>query len=108
MPHIRRILFPVDFSDSCVGAAHHVAFFAGQFEAEIMLLHAVTMGEHALASELLPGRKARLDAFLISEFKYYTTHRVCVTGDPPSVIAECARSLNPDRWIGENRVSSFA
>jgi nucleotide-binding universal stress UspA family protein len=96
MPQIGKILFPVDFSDSCVGAARHVAFFAGQFEAEIMLLHVVTMGEHNLASELLPGRQAQLNAFLTSELKYFTAHRVCVTGDPPSAIAECARSWNPD------------
>jgi len=96
MPQIKRILFPVDFSDSCLGLARYVVCFAGQFEAEIMLLHAVTMGEHNLAEELLPGRQMQLDAFLASELKYFTTHRVCVTGDPPSAIAERARSWNPD------------
>ena len=58
MPQIRKILFPVDFSDSSFGAARYVEYFAGQFQAEIMLLHAVGMGEHNLAEELLPGTGA--------------------------------------------------
>lgn len=96
MPQIKKILFPVDFSESCLSTARYVEAFAGRFEAEIMLLHAVGMGEHNLAEELMPGRKAQLDAFLASELKYFTTHRVCVVGDPSSTITETARSWNPD------------
>ena len=97
MPQIKKILFPVDFSDSCVGAARYVEAFAGQFEAEILLLHAVVMGEHTLAEERMPVKKAQLDAFLTTELKYFTTHRVCVIADDPArAIAEAARSWNPD------------
>jgi nucleotide-binding universal stress UspA family protein len=97
MPQIKKILFPVDFSDSCIGAARYVEAFAGQFEAEIMLLHAVGMGEHTLAEERMPIKKAQLDAFLATEFKYFTTHRVCVAADDPArAIAEAARSWSPD------------
>jgi nucleotide-binding universal stress UspA family protein len=97
VPQIKKILFPVDFSDSSVGAARHVEIFAGRFEAEIMLLHAVGMGEHTLAEELLPARKAELDAFLVAELKYFTTHRVCVTAeDPAEAIADAAQSWDPD------------
>jgi nucleotide-binding universal stress UspA family protein len=97
MRQIKKILFPVDFSDSSVGAARHVEAFAGQFEAEIMLLHAVGMGEHNLAEELMPQRKAQLDAFLADELKYFTTHRVCVAADDPArAIAEAAQSWGPD------------
>jgi nucleotide-binding universal stress UspA family protein len=97
MPQIKKILFPVDFSDSCIGAARYVAAFAGQFEAEIMLLHAVGMAQHTLAEERLPVRNAQLDAFLATDLKYFTTHRVCVAADDPArAIAEAARSWNPD------------
>src|ERR1019366_3029392 len=96
MPQIKKILFPVDFSESCVGAARYVEFFAGQFQAEITLLHAVRMGEHSLAEELLPQRKAQLDAFLADELKYFTTQRVCVTEDPANAILETADSWKPD------------
>jgi len=67
MPTIKKILFPVDFSDSCLGAARYVEALAGRFEAEIMLLHVVGMGEHNLAEDLLPQRQALLDAFLADE-----------------------------------------
>ena len=94
---IKRILFPVDFSDSCLGAARYVEALAGRFEAEIMLLHVVGMGEHNLAEELLPRRQAQLDAFLAGELKYFTTQRLCVTGDGPETeIVGATRRWSPD------------
>lgn len=36
---IRRVLFPVDFSERCTGAAHYVAAIAGRLNAEVILLH---------------------------------------------------------------------
>lgn len=99
MPLIRRILFPVDFSDSSVSVARHVEFMAGLFQAEIMLLHVVGMGEGGLtlAEERLPQRQAQLDAFLADELKYFTTERVCVTGDDPAPeIAAAAQRWQPD------------
>ena len=73
MPQIKRILFPVDFSAACRGAARYVEAVAGRFEAEITLLHAVGMGEHNLAETLMPSRQAELNAFLAGEFKYRPT-----------------------------------
>ena len=99
MPLINKILFPVDFSDSCIGAARYVEALAGRFEARIMLLNVVGMGEGGLtlAEERLPGRKAQLDAFLADELKYFTTERVCVTGDEPApVIVDAALSWGAD------------
>lgn len=97
MRQIKKILFPVDFSDSCLGAARHVEALAGRFEAEIMLLHAVGIGEHTLARERNPATNAQLDAFLATELKYFTTHRVCVTADDPArAIAEAGQSWDPD------------
>jgi nucleotide-binding universal stress UspA family protein len=96
MPLIKRILFPVDFSDSCAGAARYVEAFAGQFEAEIMLLHSVGMGEYNLPEDLLPHRQAQLDKFLAEELKHFTTHRVCVSGDAAPDIVDAARRWHPD------------
>ncbi|MGA2712621.1 MAG: universal stress protein [Bryobacteraceae bacterium] len=100
MPQIKKILFPVDFSESCLGAGRYVEAFAGQFEAEIMLLHVITRGEHTFPQELLPGRKAKLDAFLANELKYFTTDRICTIADddidPSQVIVEVAQSWCPD------------
>jgi len=97
MPAIQKILFPVDFSDSCLAAARHVEAIAGHFEAEILLLHIVGMREHTLAEELLPRRKAQLASYLADELKYFTTHRVCEAAeDAAAVIADAAWRWQPD------------
>lgn len=96
MPTIQRILFPVDFSRQSLGAARYVEAFAGRFDAEVMLLHVVGNGERTLAEELQPQRKAELHAFLANELKYFTTHRLCTTGDAAEKIIETARDWHPD------------
>jgi universal stress protein A len=96
MAQIRKILFPVDFSESSYGAARYVEYFAGQFQAKIMLFHAVGMGEHTLAEELLPQRQARLNEFLADELKYFTTERLCVIGDAATTLMDTAATWNPD------------
>jgi nucleotide-binding universal stress UspA family protein len=96
MPHISKILFPIDFSDSCLGATRYVEAFAWQFKAEIMLLHAVGMGEHRVPGIRRRVRNARLDSFLESELQPFTTHRVCVTGDPAPAIVDAAQAWRPD------------
>lgn len=97
MPQIKKILFPVDFSESCLGAARYVEALAGRFEAEIMLLHTVAAGERTLPEELLPLRKKELDAFLAEEMKYFTTHRVCeIADDAAAVIVDEARGWEAD------------
>src|ERR1700691_4943702 len=99
MPLIKKILFPVDFSPACANVARYVEAFAGQFEAEIMLLHVVGPGdgELTLPEELLPLRQAQLNAFLAGELKYFSTDRVCVTGDEPAPeIVAAALRWQPD------------
>lgn len=93
MALIKKILFPVDFSESSLAAARYVEALAGRFEAEILLLHVVGPGEHTLAEELLPLRRAELNTFLVDELKYFSTQRICVIGDDPAsaVIAEAQR-----------------
>ena len=41
MRELKRILFPVDFSERCRGAARHAAFLAEHFGAELILLHVI-------------------------------------------------------------------
>jgi nucleotide-binding universal stress UspA family protein len=41
MLEIRRILFPVDFSQRCSAAASHVAAMTRQFHAKVTLLHVI-------------------------------------------------------------------
>ena len=97
MPPIKKILFPVDFSPASAGTGRYVEAIAGHFEAEIILVHVVGMGEHNLAEELLPSRQAQLDAFLADELKYFTTRRLCVMGDDAAIeIEKIATGRNVD------------
>lgn len=94
MRQIRKILFPVDFSVSCSGVARYVECFAGQFGAEIMLVHAIEPGDHSAS-----GRSAindRLNGFFPNEPPILDIHRMSVPGDPAVVIAEAAESWKPD------------
>jgi nucleotide-binding universal stress UspA family protein len=97
MPQIKKILFPVDFSEACRGAARYVEAFACEFGAEITLLHTVGMQEHVLPEELLPIRKAQLELFLADELNHFATNRICtISDDPACAIVTLARSLEPD------------
>ena len=107
MPAIKKILFPVDFSARCFGAARHVETLAGWFQAEIMLLHVVGNGTNTLAAELKPRSQERLNAFLADELKHFTTQRVCVIGDPVDKIVEMARSWSPDLVMMPTRGLGF-
>ncbi len=94
---IKKILFPVDFSDSCLAAARYVEALAGRFEAEIMLLHIVIRGDLTLPEELLPMRRRKLDAYLAGELKYFAVQRVCEIGEKPApAIVETAEKWDPD------------
>jgi len=96
MPRITRILFPVDFSDSCRGAARYVEVFAGRFDAEVTFIHSVAMGERVLAEELLPGRAEQLEKYLAEDFKHFNVRRVCRIGEPVETIVEEASTWQPD------------
>ena len=83
MFQIKKILFPVDFSEPCLGASRYVEAFAGRFQAEITLLHVVDvtanriMGAAAfwsvqgvdLAKEAREWGRRQMDTFLIDELK---------------------------------------
>lgn len=90
MPQITRILFPVDFSPACAGAARYAEALAGRFQAELILAHIVLSGEHNLASELLPHRQAQLNNFVRDDLRYFSTRNICMAGEEP---AEMIRSL---------------
>lgn len=95
--NIKKILFPIDFSNRCAGAARYVESFAGWFQAEIMLLHVVDTATHAaVAQQLHPSRQEQMQTFLADELKPFSTRRVCTIGDPAEEIVKMVRSWTPD------------
>jgi nucleotide-binding universal stress UspA family protein len=107
-PRIKKILFPVDFSERCVGAARYGEAFAGRFQAELRLLHVVDADLYpSAAREMLSERQALLDAFLTKELRCCTTERICVVGDPAATIVETAGSWAPDLIMMPTRGVGF-
>ena len=105
---IKKILFPVDFSERCVGAARYVEAFAGRFEAELRMLHVVDADVYGSeAHGLQDKRQALLDAFLTKELAYCSAQRICVVGDPATEIVETARSWAPDLIMMTTRGFGF-
>jgi nucleotide-binding universal stress UspA family protein len=104
---LAKILLPVDFSDRCIGVAHYAAQFAGHFNSEITLLHAlapVAPPPHEypeLYVGMAPGdspaarytqAQHRLDGYLEAELDNLRVVRVLEEGDPASRIIEHAQS----------------
>jgi nucleotide-binding universal stress UspA family protein len=109
MAIIRKILFPVDFSDSCLGASRFVEDIAGRFQAEVTFLHAVSQSAYmiatpdfgglALVESYQAGLKAareRMSSYLAEDFKHFDVNRLVVEGDPALKIIEFARQNGTD------------
>ncbi|MDE3194882.1 MAG: universal stress protein [Acidobacteriota bacterium] len=95
-PHIRKILFPVDFRYTCYGTARYLEALSSHFDPRIMLLHAVEPERERLSPDLMSSRKLRLESFLASDLRYLKTERVCIEGKPSHVIVDVARNWTPD------------
>ena len=102
MAFINKILYPVDFSSSCIAMAHYVRRAATLYGAKVSLIHVVDPVSfsgfalvarpvsEAVADFLEIGRE-RLDAFLADEFPVGQCSRILATGDPATEIARVAR-----------------
>ena len=103
MPLIEKILFPVDFSPSCVAMAPYVKRASAIFGARVSLIHVVdpaSFNSFALISrpmsemneELLEIGRERLDSFLANEFPVAQASRILAAGDAATEIARVARA----------------
>jgi nucleotide-binding universal stress UspA family protein len=102
MAPIARILFPVDFSQSCVAMAAYVKRAATLLGADVSLVHVVDLtGYNGLQLYLRPisevteeqlgiGRD-RLDSFLAEDFPVAERARILTSGDAATEIARVAK-----------------
>lgn len=108
MLSFNTILFPIDFSERCRGAAHYVEALAGRFRSRVILLHVVetTIGQPGdldfggLATsvqwdERLARSRQLLDRFMADE-GFLTIERKLETGDPARTIMRVARDEHAD------------
>jgi nucleotide-binding universal stress UspA family protein len=100
---ITNILFPVDFSHSCIAMGAYVKRVAAIFGARVSIIHVFDSDSHnglelyvrapdEIAQEHEALARARLDSFLQSEFPVSRYPRILVSGDVASQIALNARN----------------
>ena len=94
---LKRILFPVDFSERCRGAAAYVEALAGRFEAELLLLHVVEPAAYnrTLAEEPLIGHQEIL-GFFGADLKHLRVESLVQHGEAAAKIVECAAARHAD------------
>lgn len=95
MPAIERILFPVDFSPNCDGAAHYVKAMADATQAEVTLFHAINAADYLFTAGELGG-------YVVNDF--YQIHM----NETKKKLAEYLRPVFPNavREMCEGEASS--
>lgn len=100
---ITNILFPVDFSPSCIAMVPYVKRIAALFHARVSLIHVFDPASYSgfelylrmpaeIADEHQEIARRRLDSFLSTEFPVADCPRILAAGDPSTEIAAAARN----------------
>jgi nucleotide-binding universal stress UspA family protein len=104
---IKNILFPVDFSPSCVAVAPYVKRAKAIFGANVTLVHVCDLASHNgfelyaraaddIAEEHWNLARSRLEVFLESEFPAKESPRILLAGDAARAITETAKKSKCD------------
>jgi nucleotide-binding universal stress UspA family protein len=115
---IKNILFPVDFSPSCVAIAAYVKRAAAIFGSRVTLLHVCDLRSHngfelavrslqEIAEEHWNIARTRIDSFLQAEFPLAKCPRMVRSGDAAEQIAETARTGGFDLIIMPTHAGRF-
>ena len=96
MFQLRRILFPVDFSDRCRGAAGYVEALVGRFDAELTLFHVIEATYNSSLEDLRETQLEKLDTFFGQDLKHLRVKKLVDHGDPAQEIIECASAIHAD------------
>jgi nucleotide-binding universal stress UspA family protein len=117
MATIHNILFPVDFSPSCVAMASFVKKGAEMFSAKVTLLHVLELSSSGFELVVWPPpeveenhkevARAKLDSFLESEFPPRESARLLVVGDAATRIAQVARERGIDLIVMPTHAGVF-
>jgi nucleotide-binding universal stress UspA family protein len=90
MFQLRRILFPVDFSSRCRGAAAYVQALAGRFEAELILLHVIEVTYNSTLEDLHGFRKEKFEHFFGEGLRHLRVKTLVEHGEAARKIIDCA------------------
>jgi nucleotide-binding universal stress UspA family protein len=115
---ITNILYPVDFSSSCVAMAAYVRRAARLLGAKVSLIHVVDLirsngfelysrSVQEIAEEHRNIAKEKLDSFLTAEFPLAECPRVLTSGEPATEIARAVREGRFDLIIMPTHAGFF-
>lgn len=118
MALIEKILFPVDFSPSCVGMAAFVRRAATLLGASVSMVHVVDVASRngfelymrtvpEIAEEHLLLALTKLDSFLAADFPVDQCPRILLSGDAATEIARVAKDGGFDLIIMPTHAGAF-
>src|ERR1039457_5044861 len=96
MFQLRQILFPVDFSIRCRGAAAYVQALAGRFDAELILLNVVEATYNSTLADLHVARMEKFDSFFDKSLRHLRVRKLVAHGEAAQKIIECASANHAD------------
>ena len=117
MTTIQRILFPVDFSPSCIAMAPFVKRAASLASAEVTLLHVLEVSPSGFELCVRPYpqieencktvAREKLHSFLAADFAANDCTRLLWTGDPATIIVKVARERGIDMIVMPTHAGMF-
>ena len=96
MFQLRQILFPVDFSSRCRGAAAYVQALAGRFEADLILLHVIEATYNSRLEDLHGAQMEKFESFLDKGWRHLRVKKLVEHGEAAQKIIECASANHAD------------
>ena len=93
---LKRILFPVDFSERCRGAFAYVEELAKHFRAEVILLHVVEPPAYNSSLADSYSHSEGFDTFFGDRLKHLHVRRLIEHGEAASKIVLCASHQHAD------------
>jgi len=96
MFQLRRILFPVDFSSRCRGAAAYVQALAGRFDAELVLLHVIEATYNSTLEDLHATRMEDFESFFDKSLKHLRVRALVEHGEAAQKIIQSAAVYHAD------------
>src|SRR5580704_4101413 len=96
MFQLRLILFPVDFSIRCRGAAAYVQALAGRFDAELILLHVIEATYNSTLEDLHATRMEDFQSFFDKGFRHLRVRALVDHGEAAQKIIQCASANHAD------------
>ncbi|HUP03142.1 MAG TPA: universal stress protein [Bryobacteraceae bacterium] len=96
MFQLKKILFPVDFSAQCRGAAAYVEAMVGRFDAELVLLHVVEAAYNSALDDMKGAKPRDFEDLFDKSLKHLHVTTKVDYGEAAQKIVQCAAANRAD------------